>query len=98
MTGDVTLVRATAKVEDALCSLSHGTGRAMARSESKPLAEAYDFSALRQRVMIPDGVQDASLRTDGPFAYRDLDACLALLEGYVEEVERFSVAAYMGHL
>ena len=39
--------------------------------------------------MIPDGVENASLRTDGPFAYRDLDACLDLLSGYVETVERF---------
>lgn len=26
------------------------------------------------------------------------DACLALLEGYVELVERFAVIGYMGHL
>lgn len=30
--------------------------------------------------------------------YVDLDACLALLEGYVELVERFAVIGYMGHL
>jgi len=44
-----------------------------------------------------DGL-DSSLRTERPFAYRDLDICLALLEGYVEEIERFSVVGYMGHL
>jgi hypothetical protein len=53
---------------------------------------------MRGKIMIPSRIQDASLRTDGPFAYRDLDDCLALLAGYAEEVERFSVAAYMGHL
>jgi RNA-splicing ligase RtcB len=94
----VSLVRATDRVKEVLCSLSHGTGRAMSRADCKPLAEAYDFARLRQRILIPSGVQDASLRTDGPFAYRDLDACLTLLEGYVEEVERFSVVGYMGHL
>ncbi len=26
------------------------------------------------------------------------DACLDLLDGYINEVERFSVIAYMGHL
>jgi hypothetical protein len=33
-----------------------------------------------------------------PFAYRDLDACLALLGGYVVEEERFAVVGTMGHL
>jgi RNA-splicing ligase RtcB len=98
MAGDVALVKATPLVEDSLLSLSHGTGRAMSRAECKPLADSYDFAALRKRILIPAGVQDASLRTDGPFAYRDLDACLALLNGYVEEVERFAVIGYMGHL
>jgi hypothetical protein len=98
MAGDVTLVRATERVRESLCSLSHGTGRAMSRADCKPLAETYDFAALRQRVLVPARVQDASLRTDGPYAYRDLDACLALLGGYVEEIERFSVVGYMGHL
>lgn len=28
----------------------------------------------------------------------DLDACLTLLDRYAEEVERFSVVGYMGHL
>ena len=47
---------------------------------------------------IRTGVKDASLRTDGPFAYRDLDECIALIEGYVEPVTRYSVIGYMGHL
>lgn len=96
--GDAALVRATDRVADTLFSLSHGTGRAMSRAASKALADGYDFAHLRERVRIPAGVQDASLRTDGPFAYRDLDACLGLLEGYVEGVERFAVVGYMGHL
>jgi hypothetical protein len=50
------------------------------------------------RVLIPAGVADASLRTDGLFAYRDLEACLALVDGYVDEIERFGVIGYMGHL
>ena len=98
MAGDVSLVRATPNVSEILCSLSHGTGRAMSRAECKPLGDLYDFERLRERVLIPEVVQDASLRTEGPFAYRDLDACLSLLGGYVEEVERYSVIGYMGHL
>lgn len=98
MTGDVVLVKATEQVNNSLNALSHGTGRMMSRAECKPLADAYDFDTLRKQIMIPDCVEDASLRTDGPYAYRDLDSCLALLDGYVEEVQRFSVIAYMGHL
>lgn len=98
MSGDVVLVRATDRVRTTLDSLSHGTGRKMSRSDCKPLAETFDFEALRERVLIPDSVADSSLRTEGPFAYRDLDECLALIDGYVEEVERFEVAGYMGHL
>lgn len=98
MAGDVALVRATEQVTDSLYSLSHGTGRAMSRADCKPLAEDYDYNSLREKVMIPTSVGDSSLRTDGPFAYRDLDACLDLLAGYIEPTERFAVVAYMGHL
>ena len=98
MSGDVVLVRATTKVEDILYSMSHGTGRKMSRGDCKPLADTFDFAALRKSVLLPSGVEDASLRTEGPYAYRDLEECLALIKGYVEEVARFGVVAYMGHL
>ena len=98
MSGDVVLVRARSKVAEILNSMSHGTGRAMSRSECKPLADKFDFTALRSSILIPSGVENASLRTDGPFAYRDLEQCLALIQEYVEVVMRFGVVGYMGHL
>ncbi len=98
MTGDVVLVRATEKVNGVLNSLSHGTGRKMSRGDCKPLADTFDFAALRRSVLLPSGLQDASLRTDGPYAYRDLDECLDLIAGYVEVDSRYSVIGYMGHL
>lgn len=98
MTGDVVLIRATDRVNDILSSISHGTGRRMSRSECKPLADTFDFQALRRQVLIPTGVENASLRTEGPYAYRELDECLALISEYVEEVARFAVVGYMGHL
>ena len=98
MAGDVALVRATPAVADTLESMSHGTGRAVARGESKALAASYDFAALRRRVLVPGGVDDASLRTEGPYAYRDLDECLALLDGLVSPERRYAVVGYMGHL
>ena len=98
MSGDVVLVKGTPKVSEILNSMSHGTGRRMARSECKPFADTYDYASLRRSILIPSGVEDASLRTDGPFAYRDLDECLSLISEYVEVVERFGVVGYMGHL
>jgi len=98
MSGDVLLVRAKETVDGILNSISHGTGRKMSRSECKPHGDAFDFGALRERILIPTSVQDASLRTEGPFAYRDLDECMGLIEDYVEAVSRFSVVGYMGHL
>jgi RNA-splicing ligase RtcB len=98
MSGDVALVRATERVKETLHSLSHGTGRTMPRSESKGIADTFDFDALRRKVLIPDRIANSSLRTDGPFAYRDLDSCLDLLDGFVEVESRFAVAGYIGHL
>jgi RNA-splicing ligase RtcB len=98
MSGDAVLVKAKATVAQILNSMSHGTGRAMSRGDSKTLAETYDFATMRKSVLIPLGVEDASLRTDGPFAYRDLDDCLAMIADYVEVVARFAVVGYMGHL
>jgi len=98
MSGDVVLVRATDRVADILNSISHGTGRKMSRGDCKPLADEFDFAAMRERILIPTGVNDSSLRTDGPFAYRDLDECMALIDDYVDPVTRFRVIGYMGHL
>jgi RNA-splicing ligase RtcB len=98
MSGDVVLLRAKQKVTEILNSMSHGTGRTMSRSDCKPLADAYDFTSLRRAVLIASGVEDASLRTDGPFAYRNLDECMALIQDYIEVIQRFAVTGYMGHL
>ena len=98
MAGDVALVRATERVVEALNSLSHGTGRTVPRGESKMFADGYDFASLRRGVLMPAGVDDASLRTEGSYAYRDLDACLDLLASFVEPIERYAVIGYMGHL
>lgn len=98
MSGDVVVVRATERIKNVLCSMSHGTGRIMSRGECKPLADAFDFNKLRQSILIPAGIEDASLRTEGPYAYRNLDDCLALVNEFVEETARFGVVGYMGHL
>lgn len=98
MSGDVVLIKAGERVGEILNSMSHGTGRTMSRSDCKPFADKFDYQGLRNSVLIPDGIEDSSLRTDGPFAYRDLDECLVLIADYVAVVERFGVIGYMGHL
>ncbi|HOR00308.1 MAG TPA: RtcB family protein [Anaerolineae bacterium] len=98
MNGDVALVRAKEGVRRALWSLSHGTGRVMSRSEAKAHADAFDYAALRRQVYIPATISDASIRTEAPFCYRDLDACLGLIGELCEEVERFAPFAYLGQV
>jgi RNA-splicing ligase RtcB len=98
MFGDVSLVSATDRIAEILFSMSHGTGRTISRSDAKDAARQYDLSELQRKVMMPTFLNAASLITEGPFAYRELDDCLALIDGYVEEIKRFSVVAYMGHL
>jgi hypothetical protein len=98
MSGDVSLVRATEYIVETLSSMSHGTGRTMSRSAAKEASREYNFTALRQRILMPTFLNDASLTTEAPYAYRDLDACLQLIGCYVREEQRFSVVAYMGHL
>jgi RNA-splicing ligase RtcB len=98
MSGDVVLIRAKEKTGEILNSMSHGTGRKMSRSQCKPYSDAFDYERLRNAVLIPDGVENSSLRTDGPFAYRDLDECLELISDYIDIEARFAVIGYMGHL
>jgi len=98
MSGDVSLLAATDRIEEILFSMSHGTGRTMSRGEAKEAARKEDFSSLYQGVLMPSFLNLNSLTSEAPFAYRDLDDCLGFLEGYVEEIKRFSVVAYMGHL
>ncbi|MHA1279630.1 MAG: RtcB family protein [Candidatus Helarchaeota archaeon] len=92
------LVRAKSRVKNILNSLSHGTGRQMSRSETKEYASQYDFDQLRRRVYIPSYIQNDSLRTEGPYAYRLLENTLQYLHDYIEVVDLFEIIAYLGHL
>lgn len=98
MSGDASLVVATERASEILFSMSHGTGRIMSRGDAKIAARGYKFDELRRQVILPTFLNPASLTTEGPYAYRDLDDCLALVDGHIEEVKRYSVVAYMGHL
>ena len=81
-----------------LNSMSHGTGRRMSRSDCKPFADSYDYANLRRSLLVPSGVEDSSLRTDGLFAYRDLDECLALIACRVPTAWRSAKIAVIARL
>jgi len=96
--GDVVLVKATNKVLDTYYSLNHGTGRVMSRSEAKLYSKNYDYVGLRERIYIPDMIKDASIKTEAPFCYRDLDDCLNLISDLIVIEKRFSPFAYLGQI
>jgi RNA-splicing ligase RtcB len=96
--GDVVLVRATEKVSETFNSLNHGTGRVMSRSQAKEHAEKYDYEALRKRVYIPEMISNASIKTEAPFCYRDLDQCLELISDLIIIEKRFAPIAYLGQI
>jgi len=96
--GDAVLVRATEMVAGTFNSLPHGTGRVMSRSDAKQMADDYDYSSLRQRIYIPGKISNSSIRTEAPFCYRDLDACLELIRSLIVVEKRFSPFAYLGQI
>jgi RNA-splicing ligase RtcB len=96
--GDVVLVKSTSKVLDTFNSLNHGTGRVMSRSEAKLHSDNYDYHGLRERIYIPEMIKDVSIKTEAPFCYRDLDACLTLIDDLILIEKRFSPFAYLGQI
>ena len=95
---DVVLVRATDKVADTYNSLNHGTGRTMSRSQAKEYAKNYDYQALRKSIYIPEMISDASIKTEAPFCYRNLDECLNLIDDLITVEKRFKPFAYIGQV
>lgn len=98
MVGDIVLFRGTSKVSEVHNSMCHGTGRTMSRSEAKLHSKDYNYARLREQVYIPPEIQNASIKTDAPFCYRDLDECLALIDDLIEVEDRFKPIAYIGQI
>lgn len=96
MSGDIALLQAQSGVTGTLHSLSHGTGRAMSRSEAKEIP--VNFEELRQSIYIPNYINNSSIKTEAPHCYRSLDSCIDLLGPLVREEARFAVVAYLGRL
>jgi hypothetical protein len=58
----------------------------------------FDYAAMRERIYIPNMIPNESIKTDAPFCYRDLDACLGRIDGLITVDKRFSVMAYLGQM
>ncbi len=67
-------------------------------SEAKTISREDSLNALRRQVFIPDSIENASIRTELPACYRNLQEALTLLTDLVKEVERFAPVAYIGQL
>lgn len=98
LAGDVVLVRSTDKVLETFNSLNHGTGRVMSRSEAKEHSATFDYAGLREKIYIPEMIKDASIKTEAPFCYRDLDDCLNLMDDLIKIEKRFCPFAYLGQI
>ncbi len=98
MNDDAVLVRANDNIADSLFSMSHGTGRIMSRGDAKQFADSFDYEDLRRKIYIPEMISDASIKTEAPFCYRNIDKCLMFIDKLVIEVKRFSPIAYLGQI
>ena len=96
--GDVVLVRATENVANVLNSLNHGTGRIMPRSDAKQLVGDYDYDGLRRKIYIPEIIRNASIKTEAPFCYKNLDECLKMVRTLIVIEKRFTPFAYLGQI
>lgn len=71
----------------------------MSRSDAKMLLDMNEtMRELRQRVFIPESIDNSSLRTELPSCYRSLDEGLGLIEKIITVIERFTPVAYIGQL
>lgn len=98
MDGDMALIQASEDLRQINYSMLHGTGRVKSRSESKEDAQGYDFNGLRSRIYIPLEISDASILTENPTCYRNLDDCLELVHSTVTVNSRLTPIGYIGQL
>ena len=69
---------------EALCSSSHGAGRALSRSEARARVTARSLRAQVRGVHVPDG----DLREEAPAAYKDIGAVMRAQRDLVRVTRR----------
>jgi hypothetical protein len=90
----ITLGKARPEVARLKHSMSHGTGRQRSRGEAK--AVEFDQAALRERIIIPDGLENASWRLEAPLHYRSSQEVLAVVGEFIEITDQLLPVAFMG--
>ena len=96
--GEMAIVQANNKIFEIEGAMSHGTGRLMRRALAKVLSYTYDFDGLKKRIIISEGISNASLRGELPYGYRKLDDCLSLLDEVAQTTKRLTTVAYIGQI
>lgn len=92
--GELVVIKANENISKLKNSISHGTGRAFSRSESKHIF--FDFKKLKERVYIPDKIKKESLNSEHPLAYNKLDKILDQLNEYISIEAKLINVAYLG--
>jgi RNA-splicing ligase RtcB len=90
----ITMGKAKPEVARLKHSMSHGTGRQRSRGEAKEVE--FDQQAIRQRVIIPDGLENGSWRLEAPTHYRSSQEVLSLVGEFIEVTDQLLPVAFMG--
>jgi tRNA-splicing ligase RtcB len=90
----ITLGKAKDTITEVGCSMSHGTGRCRSRGEAKEVE--VDQKSLRQRIIIPDDLDDHSWRLESPIHYRKSEDILSKIDSFIEVTDQLLPIAFMG--
>lgn len=90
----ITVGKANNNITEVGCSMSHGTGRCRSRGEAKEVE--VDQKSLRQRIIIPDELDDHSWRLESPIHYRKSEDILSKVDSFIEVTDQLLPIAFMG--
>ncbi|MBE9146671.1 RtcB family protein [Planktothrix mougeotii] len=90
----ITLGKANHGITEIGCSMSHGTGRCRSRGEAKEVE--IDQKSLRQRIIIPDELDDNSWRLESPIHYRRSEDILQKIDSFIQVTDQLLPIAFMG--
>ena len=90
----ITVGRASERIHEVGCSMSHGTGRCRSRGDAKAIE--VNQTALRQRIIIPDELDDSSWKLESPVHYRKSEEVLSLMDDFIEISDTLLPIAFMG--
>lgn len=90
----ITVGKGSDRISEVGNSMSHGTGRCRSRGEAKEVE--VDQKELRQRIIIPDELDDNSWRLESPVHYRKSEEVLSIVNEFIEVTDQLLPIAFMG--